>query len=260
MPRLSVTIITQDEERNLPDTLKSVEGVADEVIVVDSGSTDRTCEIARAAGVRVIDRAWTDYGDQKNFAAGQASHDWILSLDADERLSPELRAAVIEWKLTEPALAAFTFARRNNYLGGWVRHGGWYPDRKARLYDRRQARFAGTVHESLKFQGEAGHLSGDLLHYTMRTVEDHRRSTERYSTLAAGQRFAEGKRQWLLPLLFAPGWAFLRTYILQLGFLDGGRGWRIARMAARYSFLKYRKLGVLARGGILPAERPEARP
>ncbi len=247
MAPLSVTIITLNEERNLPDALESVSGIADEVIVVDSGSTDRTRDIAQAAGARFITHEWTDYSQQKNYAAEQAKHDWILSLDADERLSAELSDSIAKWKQQEPGHAAFSFSRRNNYLGAWVRHGGWYPDRKARLYDRRRARFAGAVHESLRVDGSVGRLDGDLLHYTMRSIEDHQRATELYSTLSAAERFAQGHRRWLLPMVATPVWSFLRGYVLQLGFLDGWRGWRIARMTALCSYLKYKKLGRLIR-------------
>ena len=247
MAPLSVTIITLNEERNLPGALASVSGIADEVIVVDSGSTDGTRDIAQASGARFITREWTDYSQQKNYAAEQATHDWILSLDADERLSAELRDSLAKWKQQEPKQSACSVSRRNNYLGAWVRHGGWYPDRKARLYDRRRARFVGAVHESLRVKGTTGQLDGDLLHYTMRNPADHRRTTELYSTLSAAERFAQGRRRWLLPLMAAPVWSFLRGYVLQLGFLDGWRGWRIARMTALYSYLKYKKLGRLIR-------------
>ena len=251
MAPLSVTIITLNEERNLPGALQSVAGVADEVVVVDSGSTDKTREIAQAAGARVLARTWSNYSEQKNYAAAQAQHDWILSIDADEQLSPELASAIRQWKEmgknVKPEHPAYAFARRNHYLGGWVRHGGWYPDRKARLYDRRRAQFSGTVHESLRVDGSVGRLDGDLLHYTMRSVEDHQRTTELYSTLMAQQNFARGHHRWQLAMIAAPVWNLFRAYILQLGFLDGWRGWRIARMTARYSFLKYNKLGRLIR-------------
>ena len=251
MAPLSVTIITLNEERNLPGALRSVAGVADEVVVVDSGSTDKTREIAEAAGARFLTRAWTDYSNQKNYAAARARHDWILSIDADEQLSPELANAIRQWKGLEPAHPACSFSRRNHYLGGWVRHGGWYPDRKARLYNRHRAQFSGTVHESLRVDGALGRLDGDLLHYTMRSIEDHRRTTELYSTLSAQQNFERGRRNWRLAMIAAPPWSLFRTYVLQLGFLDGWRGWRIAQMTARYSFLKYNKLGRLIREAAL---------
>ncbi len=247
MNRLSVTLITLNEERNLPRALASVGGLADEIVVVDSGSRDRTVELARQHGARVLERAWTDFSDQKNFAAAQASHDWILSLDADEELSPELRAELERWKQATPEAVAYEMPRRARYLGQWIKHSGWYPDRKRRLYRRDKARFAGVLHESLEVNGAIGRLEGDLRHYTVETLDEHRAKMEGYTTLAARELYRTGRRQWLLPLLVAPPWAFLRTYFFQQGFHDGAAGWHIARMAARYVYLKYSKLRALAR-------------
>ena len=260
MNRLSVTLITRDEERNLPRALASVAGIADEIVLVDSGSTDSTLAIAREAGAGVFERDWTDYGDQKNFAAGQASHDWILSLDADEELSPELRDSLRRWKETAPTAAAYSMPRRAYYLGGWVNHSGWYPDRKVRLYRRDRARFAGELHEGVRVEGPAGTLDGDLLHYPFRTQAEYKDRVERYATLAARQLFDRGRRHWLLPLLVATPWTFLHTYLLRHGFRDGRRGWQIARMTAYNVFLKYRKLGELARQDPVPVKPREAAP
>jgi glycosyltransferase involved in cell wall biosynthesis len=245
MNRLTATLITCNEEQNLPRALASLEDLADEIVVVDSGSTDGTCEIARQCGARVVHRAFTDYAEQKNFAAAQSSNPWILSLDADEELSPELRGSLRAWKELPPAAAAYEFARRASYLGGWIRHSGWYPDRKVRLYRRDLARFVGRVHESLEVDGPVGRLDGELYHYTVRTFAEHVAKMDTYTTLAAEQLFAAGWRRWRLAMLLAPPWTLLRTYLIQRGFLDGYRGWLIARMAARYVFLKYRKLGRL---------------
>jgi glycosyltransferase involved in cell wall biosynthesis len=243
MNRLTAILITYNEEHNLPRALASLEDLAEEIVVVDSGSTDRTCEIARRHGARVFRRAFRDFGDQKNFAASQATQEWILSLDADEELSPDLRASLREWKQREPHAAAYVFARRASYLGGWIRHSGWYPDRKVRLYRRDRARFVGRLHEAVEVDGPAGQLSGELYHYTVRTLDEHARKMEVYTTLAAEELFRAGRRRWRLAMLLAPLWAFVRTFVLERGFLDGYRGWLIARMAARYVFLKYRKLG-----------------
>ncbi len=245
MNRLTVTIITLNEERNLPRALASVAGVADEIVVVDSGSRDRTLEVARQHGARVFERAWTDYSDQKNFAAAQAAHDWILSLDADEELSPALREEITRWKQSTPEADAYEMPRMAKYLGRWIEHSGWYPDRKRRLYRRDRARLAGALHESLVVDGPVGRLRGDLLHYTFDSLEQHEAQVERYTQLAARLLYAGGRRSWLLPWLFAPAWAFLRTYIFQQGFRDGRHGWLIAQMAARYVWLKYTKLRVL---------------
>jgi glycosyltransferase involved in cell wall biosynthesis len=254
MNPLTVTIITLNEERNLPRALASVAGLADEVVVVDSGSTDRTRALARAQGARVVERGFTDYSEQKNFAAAQASNDWILSLDADEELSPELQQAVQEWKGSPPDAAAYGVQRRAHYIDRWINHSGWYPDPKLRLYHRQRARWVGALHEGLQVDGPTGWLEGELRHYTVTTFAQHVRSVRRYTTLAARQLFVAGRRQWLLPFLFAAPWTFVRTLIFQLGILDGIRGLQIAVMASYYVFLKYWKLGVLARGGVLEAE------
>ena len=249
MNRLSVTLITLNEERNLPRALASVGGLADEIVVVDSGSRDRTIELARQHGARVFERVWTNFSDQRNFAAVQASHEWILTLDADEELSPELRAELERWKQTTPEAVAYEMPRRARYLGRWISHSGWYPDRKRRLYRRDKARFAGALHEALQVEGPIGRLEGDLLHYTVESLVEHRAKMEGYTTLAAQELYRAGRRSWLLPLLVAPPWAFLRTYFLQQGFRDGAAGWHIARMAARYVYLKYSKLRALTSGG-----------
>jgi len=249
MNRLTATLITLDEEQNLPRVLASLAGLADEILVVDSGSTDRTCEVARQHGARVLHRAFTDFAEQKNFAAAQAGNNWILSLDADEELSPELRESLQGWKKQAPAEVAYEMARRASYLGGWIHHSGWYPDRKVRLYRRDRARFVGRVHESVEVDGPVGQLNGELYHYTVRTFAEHSAKLDLYTTLAAEQLFAAGWRRWRLAVLLAPPWTLLRTFVLQRGFLDGHRGWLIARMAARYVFLKYRKLGWLVQSG-----------
>lgn len=245
MNRLTATIIALNEEHNLPRALASLEDIADEIVVVDSGSADRTCEIARQHGVIVFEHAWAGYADQKNFAAQRATNDWILSLDADEELSPELRESMRAWKAIPPAATVYEFARKAWYLGAWIEHSGWYPDPKKRLYRRDVTRFSGHVHESLDYTGPVGKLAGDLHHYTVRSFEDHVAAVNRYTTLAAEQLFAAGRRRWRLAMLLAPPWGWLHTFVIRGGFLDGYRGWLIARMAARYTYLKYRKLGLL---------------
>ena len=254
MNRITLTIITLNEESNLPRALDSVTDIADEIVVVDSGSADRTRELARERGARVYEQAFTDYSEQKNFAAAQASHDWILSLDADEELSPELRESLQRWKESEAAEVAYGMQRRAFYIDRWINHSGWYPDPKLRLYRRERARWVGALHEGLQAEGPTGWLEGELRHYTVDSFEQHGRSVRRYTSLAARQLFAAGRRQWLLPFLFAAPWTFVRTAIFQLGFLDGFRGMQIAVMASSYVFLKYWKLGVLGRGGSLGSE------
>lgn len=245
MNRLSACLITLNEENNLPRALGSLEGVSDEIVVVDCGSQDRTQQIARAHGAKVLMREWTDFAQQKNFAAASASHDWILSLDADEELSPELRESLLAWKQKEPEFMVYEVARRVWYLGAWIKHSGWYPDYQWRLYRRDAAKFAGIVHESLRFEGRGGRLSGDLLHYTMSTFAEHGEKVERYTTLAARQLYESGNRNWRAAMWLATPWTWFRSFVLRAGFLDGYRGWLIARMAARSVWLKFKKLGKL---------------
>ena len=245
MNLLSTCLITRNEEHNLPRVLNSVRGVVDEIVVVDCGSQDRTVEIARDHGAKVITRMWTNFAEQKNVAAAAASHNWILSLDADEELSTELRDSLLAWKKQEPEFAVYEFARRTWYLGAWINHTGWYPDFQRRLFRRDAAQFSAVIHEALRFQGKPGHLKGDLLHYTVRTVKEHEQKVERYTTLAAQQMLTAGRRSWRAAMWLAPPWNWFNNYVLRLGFLDGHRGWVISRMAARGTWLKFKKLGKL---------------
>jgi glycosyltransferase involved in cell wall biosynthesis len=245
MNRISACVITLNEEENLRRLLASLKGVADEVVIADCGSTDGTEALAREAGARFLRRPWTNYADQKNFAAENAAHDWILSLDADEELSSPLHTALLDWKSREPKKTVYEMARRAWYLGAWVRHSGWYPDFQRRLYRRDAARFSGIIHESLRFEGEPGRLRGDLLHYTVRSFAEHEQKVERYTTLAAQQMYEAGRRRWRAAIWFATPWSWLQNFVFRGGFLDGYRGALIAQMAARSVRLKYTKLGRL---------------
>lgn len=257
MNRLSACLITSNEEHNLPRALDSLEGIADEIVVVDCGSRDRTREVAREHGAKVALRKWSDFAQQKNFAGAAASHDWILSLDADEELSPELRQSLLEWKQSEPEFMVYELARRARYLGAWIRHSGWYPDYQRRLYRRDAARFHGMVHESLRFEGQPGRLDGDLFHYTMNSFAEHEEKVERYSTLAARQMYEAGRRGWRTAMWLGTPWTCFNTFVVRGGFLDGSRGWLISRMAARGVWLKFKKLGKLIAeercGGVMKA-------
>jgi len=257
MNRLSACVITLNEERNLPRLLESLRGIADEIVIVDSGSTDRTGEIAREHEARLEFRRWTHYGEQKNHAAAIATSDWVLSLDADEVLSSRLQSALLDWKKRTPRFDVYEVARRTCYLGEWIRHSGWYPDFKKRLYRKGTAEFAGSLHESLQYEGVCGRLAGDLLHYTIHEFAEHEANVEKYSTLAARQMYQHGKRHWRGALLLATPWSFFHTYIVRLGFLDGYRGILIARMAAKTVRLKYAKLGQLLAAERKPGERPK---
>jgi glycosyltransferase involved in cell wall biosynthesis len=245
MNRLSACIITLNEEQNLPRALASISSIADEIVVVDAGSTDATERVAREFGAVSIARAWTNYAEQKNFAAAAASNDWILSLDADEELSSVLQTSILQWKKRAPDFSVYEMSRRAWYLGRWINHSGWYPDFQRRLYRRDAARFSGIVHESLRFEGKPGRLKGDLLHYTIRSFAEHVEKVERYAALAGQQLYLDGKRSWRPAVWFATPWSWFQNYFLRGGFLDGYRGALIAQMAARSVRIKYRRLGQL---------------
>jgi glycosyltransferase involved in cell wall biosynthesis len=245
MNRISACLITLNEEHNLARALQSLRGIADEIVVVDCGSTDRTPQIAREYGARFFERPWTNYSEQKNFAAENAAHDWVFSMDADEEISPPLRKSLLYWKNIQPQRTVYEVARRTWYLGAWIRHSGWYPDYQRRLYRRDSAKFKGIIHEALRFDGEPGLVKGDLLHYTVQTFAEHEANVEKYTTLAAKQMFDVGKRRWKAAMWLATPWSWFQNYILRGGFLDGSRGALISKMAARSVWLKYSKLGKL---------------
>src|SRR5216684_903026 len=225
MNRLSACLITFNEEGNLPRALASLARIADEIVVVDSGSTDRTAEIAKAQPVSFFERPFTNHADQKNYAASCARNDWIFLLDADEELSSELRNSLLEWKQSEPEFAVYQMARLTWYLGAWIHHSRWYPDFQRRLYRRDQACFSGMIHSALRFEGKAGSLSGHLLHYTIRTFAEHQAKVEGYTTVMAQELFSQGTRNWRAAMWLAAPWSWFQNYLLHLGFLDGYRGW-----------------------------------
>src|ERR1700734_2011342 len=239
--RISATIVTLNEEHNIARAIESL-GCADEVLIVDSGSTDRTREIALGLGARVIDEPWRGYAGQKNYATACATHDWILSIDADESGTAELSAEILALKTASPNADGYSFPRLAQYLGRWIRHSGWYPDRKVRLYDRRKATWVGDfVHESVKVNGRVGHLESNLLHFTCSSLSEHLKTMDRYTTLAAEQLLAAKEKPSFARMLLDPPWPFFKTYVLRRGFQDGMEGLAIAHMAALYNFLKYAK-------------------
>lgn len=247
MNSLSAVIITYNEERNIGRCIASLQGVADEVVVVDSHSTDGTRRICEELGVRFLQRDWDGYSPQRNFAVEQASNDWILAIDADEELSPQLRESILEVK-AESGHMNFMFNRKTNYCGQWINHSGWYPDRKFRLYDRRECRWEGIVHETLT-QPKSGirHLKGDLLHYSYATIAEHIERTDRYATLAAQELVAQGKSPSILKQTFSPVLKFIKFYVVGLGFLDGWHGLVIAWVSAKGTYLKYARHRKLVR-------------
>ena len=249
MQALSAVIITRNEEHNIARCLEALRGVCEEVIMVDAESTDRTAAIATALGARVVLRRWTDYSDQKNHANSLAKHPWILSLDADEELSATLRDSILAQK-QRGFSGAYSMHRLTNYCGSWVRHGGWYPDTKVRLFARDTTRWEGShVHETLALAPGTTItlLAGDLLHYSYPTIASHEERIERYSELHARKMMEAGKDAGLVKRWLSPVAKFVQGYVFQLGLLDGRAGWDIARLSARAVHLKYAKLHALHR-------------
>jgi glycosyltransferase involved in cell wall biosynthesis len=246
MVPITAVVITLNEERNIARCMESLDGVAEDIVVVDSGSTDGTRRIAEERGARVFSHDWEGYGAQKNFGNAQARHSYILSVDADEALSDELRRSILARKQTGLD-GVYGFARMANYCGQWIRHGGWYPNRKIRLFPRDIARWCGEpVHESLHFGGNPAvtWLEGDLLHYSYYTFEEHRERARAYARLGAQKVRAAGQSRLWWRSTAGPSLRFLKMYIWELGFLDGLAGYRIARTAASEVRMKY----MLARG------------
>jgi glycosyltransferase involved in cell wall biosynthesis len=240
--KLTVTVITRNEAANIAAALESVRW-ADEIIVIDSESTDNTAQIARQYTDRVVVRPWPGYIEQKNFAASQATHDWILSLDADERISPQLRDEIRQTLAQEPRAAGFRIPRVTFHFGRWIRSTDWYPDYQLRLYDRRRARWTGRyVHESVTVDGESAKLRGEIQHYAYRDAAHHLQSIDRYTTLAARQMFEDGRRASWIDVLITPRLTFFRNYILRGGFRDGMAGLIISAMNSYYVGLKFAKL------------------
>jgi glycosyltransferase involved in cell wall biosynthesis len=239
--KITATIITLNEERKIARSIESLR-CCDEIVVVDSGSNDRTVELASNLGARVVESPWHGYAPQKNYAADQATHDWILSLDADEALSESLEGEIWTLKKKGASCDAYTVPRLAQYMGRWILHSGWYPDRKVRLYHRAKAKWVGDfVHESVAVNGRVGHLDANLLHYTCDSLSEHLKTMDRYTTLAAEELVFRKQKIYTRNMILDPSWTFVKTYFLQRGFQDGLEGLTIAYMAALYTFLKYAK-------------------
>ena len=240
--KISATIITLNEESNIKAACESV-AWADEIVVVDSGSTDATRAVAEACGARVITNAWPGFGAQKQFAVDQTQHEWIFSLDADERVSDELRKSIASLRDKTDLADGYQIARRTYYQGRWIRGGGWYPDRQLRLFRKSKGHWKQRhVHESVTMDAGARveRLAGDLLHYTLQNAAHHHRMIgERYAPLAARQMFEEGRRTSVLGVASAGPAAFIRSLILKGGLRDGFAGFTIASFAAHHAFLKH---------------------
>jgi len=241
---LSACIIVYNEERNIERCIKAASQVADEVIVIDSFSSDNTAAMAESLGAKVLKRAFIGYGDQKFFAQEQATYDWILSIDADEVISAQLIQSILTLK-SNPVHAAYKIDILPNYCGHWIKHGGWYPQPKLRIWDRRRASMTNNkVHEGIELNDKnatVGHLKGDLLHYSYNSISDHLKKIEKYSEIGARADVAKGKSCSLLKLLVAPKWQFFSDFVLKLGFLDGYWGYIVCRNNAFSSFIKYAK-------------------
>lgn len=242
---ISAVIITFNEEKNIRAACESVRW-ADEIVVVDSESTDATCDIAASCGAKVIINKWPGFAAQKQFATDAATNDWVFSLDADERVSPELLASIEAVRSGSHQADGYRVARRTFYMNRWIRGGGWYPDYQLRLFNRTRGSWGSRlIHESFKLEPGARveTLSGDLLHYTVRDAAQHQRMIEeRYAPLGAQQMLSDGKQTSSIKSAVAGPSAFIRSYLLKGGFRDGAAGWTIAKFAARHASLKHKLL------------------
>lgn len=244
---ISAVLITLNEERRIAAALDSVR-FCDEVLVLDAGSTDRTRDIASSAGARVEVRAWEGFTAQRNHAVAAARHDWILAVDADERVTSPLRAEIEGMRAAGFADAGYRIPRVAFYLGRWIRGTDWYPDPQLRLFDRRRGRWVGgLVHESVRVDGPVGRLRNELEHHTYEDISDHLATIDRYTTLWARQAHGEGKRAGVLDGCVASTWAFIRNYVVRRGFLLGEAGLTVSTLNAYYTYAKMAKLRELER-------------
>lgn len=247
MIKVSAVIITLNEEKNIARCLQSLSGIADEIIVIDSFSTDKTASFCEEFGATFIQHPFEGHIQQKNIAVEKATHPYVLALDADEALSEELRASILEakkdWKFD-----AYKFNRLNNYCGQWVKYAGWYPDAKIRLWDKRKGKWGGmNPHDKVVLENgsNVGFLNGDLLHYSYYSIYQHVAQTNSFSEIAAREAFRNGKRSSLLKIVLNPWFTFVKKYFFQLGFTGGFYGFTICISSAYGKFLKYAKLRAL---------------
>ena len=244
MEKISATIITFNEEQNIERCLNSLQEVADEIIVVDSFSTDRTKEICLSHDVQFFEREFIDYSEQKNWALKQTSNRIILSIDADEALSEQLKLSILDVKNNWNA-DAYTFNRLTNFCGKWIRHSGWYPDKQLRLWNKETGRWNGNkIHEKVELKKNAviKQIKGNLLHYSFYTIQEHINQINKFSELKAEQLHQKGKKTHALKIIFSPLFKFIKHYFFYLGFLDGFYGFVICVNSAHSAFLKQVKL------------------
>jgi glycosyltransferase involved in cell wall biosynthesis len=247
--KLSAVLITYNEEEKIQRALRSLEPVSDEIIVVDSYSSDGTVEICRHYTDRVLLRAWEGYRKQKQFATDQANHDWILSLDGDEMLSPQLTQELLEWKEEESSRKGYYLPRQTFFMGRWIEHTTWYPDWQLRLFEKSFGRWeGGRVHESVKVTGLTGKFKGQIYHHTYASFSEYLEQLERFSALAAQDQFDRGVRARWDHLLLYPPLIFLKNYLLCRGFLDGMPGLAVSALAAVSTLFKYLKLWEIQSG------------
>jgi glycosyltransferase involved in cell wall biosynthesis len=242
-PRLSAVLIAQDEESMLAEALASV-AFCDEIVVVDSGSVDATCAIARDAGARVVvNSPWPGFVAQRNVAVDAARHDWVLAIDADERVTPKLRDEIETLRRGGFAHAGYRIPRVAHYMGRWLRGTDWYPDPQLRLFDRSRGRWEGSlIHESVRVRGEVRRLRAELLHHPYEDISDHMRTIDRYTSLWAAQAFAQGRRTGMLEITLGAAFSFFRNYVLRRGFLFGHAGLAVSVLNSYYTYTKLAKL------------------
>lgn len=245
MPLLSVTIITLNEERNIGRCIESLKGVADDIIVLDSGSTDNTIAICEQMGVRHLFAPWENYSTARNIAAEHTKYNWILALDADEALSPELAQSIQKIKQLDESVFC-SFKRLTNYCGKWIHHCGWYPDVKIRIYDKTKTSYNGIIHEYLNWlPDKIIKLEGNLLHYSYYSIFEHINQANKFTNLTSQAAFERGEKSNVMYVLLAPLIKFIKSYFLQLGILDGYYGFVVCSISAHATFYKYVKLKFL---------------
>ncbi len=241
---LSVVIISLNEEDRIEDALKSCSGIADEIVVVDSYSTDNTIKIAETYGAKIFKNKFTDYGSQKNFALDKASFPWVLNLDADERISNTLKLEIQkikQYKNHEIIPDGFLIKRKTAYMGKWITHSGWYPDRKLRLFRKEKSKWQGRIHEALILDGKTAKMEGEILHFTYRNITDHIRRLNNYSRMQAEDIVKKGTKMLFLRAVLLPPITFLRFYLWKMGILDGFPGFVIALVSSWATAMKYLK-------------------
>jgi glycosyltransferase involved in cell wall biosynthesis len=250
MANISAVIITKNEERNIARCIESLKIIADEVLIVDSGSTDKTIEIAEKLGAKVIRTEWKGYSATKNYGNNQAEFNFILSIDADEVVSDQLSKSIVGVKSNLTVGSSFSFNRLTNYCGSWIKHCGWYPDTKMRLWNREGGKWVGDIHEQIVFNNtvQIEKLKGDLFHYSYYTITDHYAQADKFTTLTAKDAYLKGKRSNFIKMLTAPLAKFVKAYFIQLGFLDGAAGFQVCRISAYATYMKYSKLKKLQEG------------